>query len=360
MKCIYFFLFCFLQWQAAHATDLGPDLDADAYLNTASIVGPSIDLYKKQNELSEPRSLINQDKIDQCFSDQLSHDLFSEQISFFAATMFKDTPAFVGMIGNYYGTSTDDNSYSPISLIRHPLCPVTAATLSKTMNKVPSKSVIDKLNRYTSKVNSLRSQIIAGDHSAKAELLHEWGRFFSCLSYIESLSSADSETSQHVADKYAPTGYRKPAGVEFYEDSAQSAESKLNIGMFQFTPNSSGNIRPCLKAWNELHKTQPACLVNLSDKQPEMIKIIGSSQQSFNAFCGIHKLIQTFSIQVNTKNTSATHPSNLVNGKLLPAENRCVSPHFAAGKAYNHFGPLQNSTGSNLDQLFSCIENSQN
>ena len=82
--------------------------------------------------------------------------------------------------------------------------------------------------------------------------------------------------------------------------------------------------------------------------------------QSFNAFCGAHKLIETFSIQINTNNAHATHPDNAINGVLKSAENRCVSPHFYAGWAYNHFGPLQNSTGKNLDELFSCIEKSQN
>lgn len=83
-----------------------------------------------------------------------------------------------------------------------------------------------------------------------------------------------------------------------------------------------------------------------------MIKVLGSSYQSFNAFCGIHKVVQTFAIQVNTSSSSSTHPSN--GGKT--AANRCVTPHFYAGKAYNHFGPLQNSTGENMNSLYSCIE----
>lgn len=341
--------------------DLGADLDPTAYLDTSAIVGPSVDQYHQNSELSEARSIVNQDNMDKCFSDDKGHDLFSDQISYYAAMMFKDTPAMVGFIGSYYGTSENDNAYSPTSLIRHPLCAVTSSTLSKTMKNVPGQSTIDKLNRFSSKVNALRTQVLAGDMRAKTELLHNWGRFFSCLGYTESLSSADSASSIRVGNKYAPSGYRRPAGVEFYEDPAQPAESKLNIGMFQFTPTSSGNIKPCLKAWNALHKSaNSSCQVNPSGPQSEMIKILGSSLQSFNAFCGVHKLIQTFSIQVNTKNTSATHPANLVNGKLVKEENRCVSPHFAAGKAYNHFGPFQNSTGSNMDKFFSCIERSQN
>lgn len=341
--------------------DLGPDLDPTEYLNTSALVGPSVDQFQKQSALSEVRSIINLDNVDKCFTDDRPHDLFSDQISYYAAMMFKDVPAMVGVIGSYYGTSDNDNNYFPTSLIRHPLCAVTSTTLGKTLKNVPSQLTIDKLNRYSLKVNSLRKQVIAGDMKAKIELLNTWSRFFSCLGYTESLSSADTASSVRVAAKYAPAGYRKPAAVEFYEDPSQSAESRLNIGMYQFTPTSSGNIQPCLRAWNTVHKKANAsCLIDPKGSQTEMIKVTGSSLQSFNAFCGIHKLIQTFAIQVNTTRASATHPYNLVNGKLLPAEERCVSPHFLAGKAYNHFGPFQNSTGTNMDKLFSCIERSQN
>lgn len=341
--------------------DLGADLDPDAYLDTSSIVGPSVDQYHNKNELSEVRTIINQDSVDKCFTDDKAHDIFSDQISYYTAIMFKDTPAMVGVVGSYYGTSGNDKSYFPTSLIRHALCPVTSATLARTMKNVPPQQTIDKLNRYSNKVNSLRSLVLSGDTTAKVELLHTWGNFFSCLGYIESLGSADSASSVRTAQKFSPPGYRKPAAVEFYEDPSQPAESKLNIGLYQFTPTSSGNILPCLKAWNGLHKSQKSsCQINTSSNQAEMIKVLGSSLQSFNAFCGVHKLIQTFAIQVNTKKASATHPRNLINGKLLGEENRCVSPHFAAGKAYNHFGPIQNSTGSNMDKFFNCIERSQN
>ena len=341
--------------------DLGPDLDSTEYLNASATVGPGVDQFQNLSELTTVRSIVNPDEVDKCFEEDKVRDIFSEQISFYTALMIKDTPAMIGAIGSYYGTIENDINYFPTSLIRHPLCTVTTETLQKTMKNVPPQSTINKLNRYALKVNSLRELVIKGDMKAKAELLTEWSRFFSCLAYTESLGSADTTNSKKIALKYAPAGYRKPAGVEFYEDPSQSPESKLNIGMFQFTPNSSGNIQPCLKAWNEIHKNKnPSCHLNGRGNQAEMIKITGSSLQSFNAFCGIHKLIQTFAVQVNTTKAGATHPDNIQNGKFLPAENRCVSPHFRAGKAYNHFGPFQNSTGSNLDLFFSCIEKSQN
>lgn len=341
-------------------TDMGPDLDPNEYLNASAIVGPGVDRIQKLSELSVVRSQLNQDSVDKCFHDDKAHDIFSDQISYYTAMMFKDTPAMIGVVGSYYGTSENDNEYYPTSLIRHPLCAVSSSTLSTTLKNVPAKSTIDKLNRFSTKVNSLRSQIIAGDTKAKAELLNTWSRFFSCLGYTESLSSADTATSYKVALKNAPLGYRKPAGVEFYDDPSQDAASRLNIGLFQFTPTSSGNIQSCIRAWNSIHKSSDvSCQINQKGSQADMIKALGSSYQSFNAFCGVHKLIQTFSVQVNTKNKSATHPSNFVNGKLIKEENRCVSPHFLAGKAYNHFGPFQNSTGSNMEQFFSCIERSQ-
>lgn len=337
------------------------DLDPEAYLETSAIVGPRVDQYNDARELLKVRSIVNQDNVDKCFKDEKEHDLFSDQISYFTAMMFKETNAFVGAIGSYYGTSANENAYEKISLISNPLCPVSAKTLAKTLKNVPAQSTINKLNRFASNVNDLRTRMIEGDAKAQNELLNVWGAFFSCLGYTESLGSGDTASSINTAKKYAPAGYRKPAAVEFYEDPSQSSESRLNIGMYQFTPNSSGNIRPCIKAWNALHVDRsPACQVNLVGNQAELIKVLGSSLQSFNAFCGVHKLIQTFAIQVNTTKMSATHPQNIVSKNLVSPKNRCVSPHFSANLAYNHFGPFQNSTGSNMEKFFSCVEKSQN
>lgn len=339
--------------------DFGAELPQDSYLNVSSEVGARVDDSQNDNELTGlSREIVNNESVDQCFDDENSHEYFADQISYYVQEMLSDVPAKVGFIGSSYGTSTDDNNYFPTSLIRHPLCQVSSSTLSQTMNKVPSSATIEKLNDFARTVNALRLEVLAGDQGAKKELLGTWTRLFSCLAYAESLSTADTTTSKNVAAKVAPANYRKPAGVKFYEDPAQTPSSRLNIGMFQFTPNSGGNIQPCIRAWNAQHSNKPTCQISQKASQAELIKVLGSSYQSFNAFCGVHKLVQTFAIQVNTSKTSATHPSNVVNGKLKPFEQRCVSPHFQAGKAYNHFGPFQNSTGSNLEKLFSCIQNS--
>ena len=158
--------------------DFGADLDQDEYLNAASIVGPSVDQFQKQFALSEVRTKINPDNADKCFNDEKSHDIFSEQISYYSALMIKGAPAMIGVIGSYYGTSENDNNYFPTSLIRHPLCAVTKSTLGKTLKNIPTQSTIDKLNNYSLKVNLLRKQVIAGDMKAKAELLSVWSRVF--------------------------------------------------------------------------------------------------------------------------------------------------------------------------------------
>lgn len=339
--------------------DFGTRLEADAYLEASAQSGAAVDDNYNSSALMKRREMVNADQVDKCFSDEDEHAYFSDQISYYTAELLNDTPAMVGFIGSYYGTSSNDASYFPTSLIRHPLCTSSSASLGKTINKVPSSSVITKLNNFSSEVNSLRQAVLNGDQSAKTSLLNTWSRFFSCLAYTESLSTADSAASQAVANRVAPAGYRKPAGVKFYDDPAQSEASRLNIGTFQFTPTASGNIQPCLKAWNALHARKPTCQVSTGASKSELIKVLGSSLQSFNAFCGVHKLVQTFAIQVNTNKASATHPSNLVNGKLKPFEQRCVTPHFQSGRAYNHFGPFQNSTGSNMNSLFSCVEKSR-
>lgn len=339
----------------------GPSIDQSTYLETSALVGSEVDDYKNSSQLQKNRTIINDDSVDQCTSAKTgqSMDKFSDQISFHVAAMLEPSPVMVGTIGVLYGAPADDESYKPSSLMSHPLCEVSASSLKKTLKKIPSQKTIEKLNNFTSEMNILRAQALAGNATAKAELQKKWTRVFSCLGYSESLKSSDSSTSRSVASRFAPADYEKPPGVEFYEDSLQPAVSRLNIGMYQFTPNSSGNIQSCLKAWNAMNAGSPSCQVSTNGSQASMIKILGSSQQSFNAFCGVHKVVETFAIQAYTKSSSATHPSNKTEDGLKSPANRCVTPYFYAGWAYNHFGPLQNSTGSNMNELYSCIEGSE-
>ena len=188
-----------------------------------------------------------------------------------------------------------------------------------------------------------------GDEEAKMLLTKKWSKLFSCLAYTESLSTADSSSSNRVAKKYAPSGYRKPSGVKFYEDPYQDEASKLNIRMFQFTPTGSGNINACLGSWNEYY---PQCSVSKRSSRSSLIKVFGSTLQTMNAFCGINKIVQTFSVQRNSTKSYASHPINKGRAKV----DRCVTPWIYSGYAYNHFGPLMDSTKSNLNKLISCVE----
>jgi hypothetical protein len=172
-----------------------------------------------------------------------------------------------------------------------------------------------------------------------------------CLSYTESLTTADSQKSDKVARTYAPRGYHRPDGVLFYEDPYQTPASRLNIGLYQFTPSAEGNIQSCIRAWNEIH---PRCQINESTKTSEMLKILGSNWQRFNAFCGVSKVTDMFSLQINTTGKNHTHPYNRLQGKgLRPSGERCVSIHMNTNTSYNHFGPFQNSANS-LKMLMNC------
>lgn len=236
----------------------------------------------------------------------------------------------------------------PTSLWSHPLCPVTKESLTSTIGegKVPPVATIDKINQFVKKVNSARAS------RNKLELLSLYSRFYMCLSYVESLTTADTATSKSVAARVAPSGYVKPDGVKFYLDPQQTPASRLNIGLFQFTPNSGGNVLPCIRHWN---RAFPSCSLSVSSSEDEMIEALGSAKQVFNTFCGVNKAQQMFSVQVNTRKPSSTHPSNWISSSALKNPgSRCVSLHFRSGNSYNHFGPFQNSTGSNLTQLMNC------
>jgi len=120
-------------------------------------------------------------------------------------------------------------------------------------------------------MNLYRQDAISGNRDGYVKASRLWSKLMMCMSYTESLTTADTLTSDRVAQKYAPAGYRRPANVLFYEDPYQSAASRLNIGLFQFTPNSSGNIQACIREWNNLY---PRCSISPKANQPEMIKIL--------------------------------------------------------------------------------------
>lgn len=331
-----------------------PSSETDVFEEVATYFGRWVDDTQSQNELLDLRDNSVVTVADSCHDDFENQDRFSDTIAFFIREQTTARKVTIQGIASYYATSTDLNTHTEVGLFSHSLCEVTSSSLSKTVKKVADSATISKANQFAKLHNQYRTGYLAGDTTDKIKLERHWGAFFGCLAYTESLSTADSSSSKSVASSEAPSGYRKPAGVKFYNDPYQPASSRLNIGLFQFTPKASGNINPCLKQWNQDY---PSCSTSASSKG-DLIKLLGSSHQRFNAFCGINKLLQTFSIQANTRSTKHTHPANRESGGLKPSANRCVTPHFYAGWAYNHFGPLQNSTGSNMKKLFQCVSDS--
>lgn len=328
-----------------------PGNSQSVWLEVADSIADSVDDIFNNDELSKSRSLASVNEGDTCHNDLSGSSRFADAIGFFVEELSKKQTVQIQGIAPYYNMSSNPSSYEQVSLVSHELCGVTKSSLSSTIKKVPGSTTIALANRFAQDHNRYREFYLDGDEEALVDLKKHWGIFFGCLAYSESLSTADTSSSYSVARRYGPSGYAKPEGVKFYEDPYQDAASKLNIGLFQFTPRYSGNINPCIKQWN---RDFPGCRTN-SDSQSELIPLVGASLQHFNAYCGVHKVLQTFAVQVNSSSSRNTHPSNKVGSSLKTGGNRCVTPHFYAGWAYNHFGPLQNSTGSNLNKLMSCV-----
>ncbi len=290
---------------------------------------------------------------DSCHRSLANKHRFSDSLAFFIKELSNSQRVQLQGVASLYGMSRDDKNYFPISLVSHPLCRVTSVSLADTLGykKVPGARTIDLMNRFRREYNSYRQKYLKKDPRSLKAIEQLWGKFFGCLAYSESLSTADTRESERVARKYAPSNYRRPAGVKFFEDPLQPTISRLNIGLYQFTPSFSGNINPCIRQWN---RDYSSCSLSFR-KNKEMVGLIGSSLQHFNVYCGVHKILQTFSVQVNSQKKRSTHPDNFLRSGFKGARYRCVTPHFLAGRAYNHFGPLQNTTGSNLRNLMKCI-----
>ncbi len=271
------------------------------------------------------------------------------------------------------------NGGHDVSLISQPLCTTSESTVKATMGRFPYSSRVSRggqlrmnaeeialSNRFTSLYNGYRKRALEGDTAAANDLQDLWTRFFGCLAYSESLGDADVNNSRTSVIGKVRAGmrgmgiddFRPLPGVKHYYDAWQSNPvSRINIGLYQFSPMNTGNVRSCVLRWNELYGRKSVSIdgrsysCKLPDKNNSALaRILGSQAQSFNAFCGVQKVLQTFWIQSNTTKSTGTYPGNL----SKDSEDRCVSFHMLAGKAYNHFGPLQNTTGKNLKKLLSC------
>lgn len=319
--------------------------------NLSASAAQEIDTKNPQyRELSKFRNFEGA-SVDHCASDPAPSNTFADKISFEINEAMAPHVAQLDYIADIYGLPT---KIIPNHLMSHRLCEVSQSTLQETIagRAMPSAATIKKANDFSTKMNQYRQEAIQGNLDSLLAAHKLWNRFMMCLAYTESLTTADSSSSNSIANSM---GVRKPAGVEYYLDGNQPAASKLNIGLYQFSPTSDGNIVACLREWN---KQRPACPISTSTTTTQWIDILGSSQQSFNAFCGVTKITDLFAVQANTVKPTNTHPANRISStELRPQDQRCVTPFFATKFSYNHFGPLQNTTGSNLEELLTCTLN---
>ena len=247
---------------------------------------------------------------------------------------------------------------SAVSLVSHPLCEESRATLSATLRQKNglTDAEIAHVNAFVGHANSAREALIS-DPADTLPALRTWTALGTCLAYTESLGDPDEPISHSRAQQLLGESFEKPEGVKFFYDPGHSREaSRWNIGLFQFVLYRDGNIQPCLVSWQA--QGLPGGNVRRDLNVEEMGHFVGSPGQSFNAFCGMNKIVQTLTINALTTDSSRTHPSNMVNGVLKPSSQRCVSLHNR--RAYSHFGPLiRTSTttkgyNSNLDKVMSC------
>ena len=262
---------------------------------------------------------------------------------------------------NYYDETfriEPDDDPSAVSLVSHPLCEEIRATLGATLRRSNglTNTEIGHVSAFVGHANAARAALIA-DPTDTIPALRTWTALGACLAYTESLGNQDTPISYSRAQQLLGESFEKPKGVKFFYDPGHSREeSRWNIGLFQFVLFRSGNIQPCLVSWQA--QGLPGGDVRRDLDVEEMGHFVGSPGQSFNAFCGMNKIVQTLTINALTTDPSCTHPSNMVNGVLRPSSQRCVSLHNR--QSYSHFGPLiRTSTttagyNSNLDKVMSC------
>lgn len=202
--------------------------------------------------------------------------------------------------------------------LNEPLCEHTSELGVKLTREPISKSGLDLINSFSKEANK---------HEAYTRLMY-------CLAYSESLSTADGKSSVSMAKQ---TGAIKHDGVKHYFDARQlNPASQYNIGLYQFSPYSPGNIDSCRDAFG----------VSTRDRK-ELTSILGDKHQVFNARCGVLKILTLFYVSKNSANTNRQ------------AGEKCVSLHNR--NAYNHFGPLQRESGAGggFTKLYNCYFGSQ-
>jgi hypothetical protein len=328
-----------------------PPKNYDTINDVARPVGDQVDqYYSSYRELTKERADGGY-QVDGCDPALGNLSTFADRIAFAVEEGMRDRKAQLSYVSSAFKLPAKQEDFLENSFLSNWYCPVTAYSLRQNLRKnVPSQATIAKAQSFADRMNEFRKLAVRGDSSAILGAHRLWSRFMMCLAYTESLTTADTASSRHVAERY---DIEKAEGVKFYLDPAQSnPKSKFNIGLFQFSPDSGGNPQACLRAWNQRF---PGCAMKTNSSFAEMVSALSSSRQTFNAFCGAVKITDMFAVQINTTAAGNTDTANRMdNGKLLPSALRCVTPFFRVGASYNHFGPLQNSTGSNMKTLMDC------
>jgi hypothetical protein len=263
------------------------------------------------------------------------------------------------------GNETGFEWKTQVGLFSHPMCEIVDSYfISRNSNDKSSriKNAIPSMNKLIQKYNALfyqyQKEKLANSSTQVLEVIQKKMKnfYFSLLASMalkESLGDADNSKQSQLAKKfsedYSIINYKRPPGVKFYFDKEQKDEvSKQNIGLYQFSPNSTGNINACYKAWNNIMgKKSKSCLISdLNNKRS--FEYIAASDQVFNAFCGTNKLIQSYGVQVNSQTfkhpkvsvMQLTHSENSEGKKLKEPSQRCISPFAHKNNAYMHFGVL--------------------
>lgn len=300
-----------------------------------------------------------------CFA-QMNKDLpttFQDAIAFAIDSHLTHERSNEFGVLNYYQAG---EFKKPISLINSPMCEEVdeyfVGGTSNIKNEVTRKFG-DKQIAFEKAFNKLRNDYIQAVKenrspsylSAKLNDLKKlYYSLLASMAQHESLSTADSSSSRsnagEAASFYGLKDYSKAPGVKFYFDKWQSdPHSKRNIGLYQFSASAAGNVSTCIKSWNQTFGDQYSrCKINIKGKNDngELVRLLGASDQVFNAFCGASKLVQSMGVQVNSSvsrkgKRQRVHKNNISkDGSPKASENRCVSLFSHTLHTYNHFGTL--------------------
>ncbi len=315
-------------------------------------------------------------RIDRCLPELIEGDSFFDRIVYFVdrhtARKESDPKTLIAWgkdISRRYGIQ---DKKEEVNLTSHKMCPADAKSLEMNLKgkyKIKGSPFAKLLPETVTEVQKFVSdynktfEAAKNSTAAKAILRLKWSKIEACLIKKESLGDADGRTSKELGRYYNDAGiYKRPDGVNITAPYKTVGGSRVPagkvtndtvIGLNQITPagGDTNIFSDCVPAWNKFFARKASCQISDSVKNDTkaLFSLLGSSQQTFNAFCGVSKIQNLFHVQVNSKDVGRTDPSNVLEDnkifadKLKAPKDRCVSLFFGPD-AYNHFGPLQNQS----------------